>query len=110
MCMSFRTYRRDVHPFETDTKGRLLGVDVSINWPRKRHWLTKVLDSWKATQQNLLRQRYVKVPVADYVDIWVDVFRHVYLLPQWQVKFAIFTSYGALTAAGQAPDPKTTGM
>ena len=33
MCMSFGTYRRDVHPLETDTKGRLFSVDVSIDWP-----------------------------------------------------------------------------
>ena len=53
--------RRDVNPFETDTKGRLFVVDVSMNWPDNRIWQTKVLDSWKATQLNLLRLKYVKV-------------------------------------------------
>ena len=46
--MSLRNYRRDVNPYETDTKGRLFGLDVSINWPSNRHWQTKELDSWKA--------------------------------------------------------------
>ena len=59
MCMSFRTYRRDVSPFEAYTKGRLFGLDVSINWPSNRHWQIKKLDSWKATQLNLLRQKSV---------------------------------------------------
>ena len=58
--MPFRTYRRDVNPFETDTKGKLFVVDVSINWPSNRDWQTKVLDSWKATQRILLRQKSVK--------------------------------------------------
>ena len=44
------TYRRDVHPFETDTKGRLFIVDVSINWATDRHWQTKLLDTWKVPQ------------------------------------------------------------
>ena len=50
--MSFRTYRRDVHPFETHTTGRLFVVDVSVNWPSGRNCQTKVLvlDSWKAAQ------------------------------------------------------------
>ena len=60
MCMSFRTYRRDVNPFETNTKGRLSVVAVSINWPSHRNWQTKVLDSWKAAQLNLLLQKSVK--------------------------------------------------
>ena len=59
MCMPFQTYRRDVDPFETDTKGKLFIVDVSINWPSNRSWLTKVLDSWKVTQLTLPRQRSV---------------------------------------------------
>ena len=58
--MLFRTYRRDVNPFETDTTGKLFVVDVSINWPSKRNWQTKVLDSGKATQLNLLCQKNVK--------------------------------------------------
>ena len=61
MFMSFRTYGRDVNPFETDTKGRLFVVDVSINWPSNRNWLTKVLDSWKVNQLNWLRQKWVKL-------------------------------------------------
>ena len=61
MYMSFTTYRRDVHPFETDTKGRLFGVDVSVNWLSHRDWQTKVLDSWKATQLTLLRQKVLIV-------------------------------------------------
>ena len=60
MCMSFRTLRRDVNLFETDAKGRLFGVDVSINWPSNRSWKAKGLDSWKVTQLNLLRQESVK--------------------------------------------------
>ena len=34
-----RTYRRDVNPVETDTKGRLFVVDVSrsVNWPCSRN-------------------------------------------------------------------------
>ena len=31
MWTPFQTYRRDVHPFEIDTKGRLFVVDISIN-------------------------------------------------------------------------------
>ena len=31
MGTSFRTHRKDVNPFETDTKGRLFVVDVSAN-------------------------------------------------------------------------------
>ena len=57
--MSFQTYRRDVNPLETDTLGRLFGVDVCINWPSNRNGQTKVLDSWKTTQLNLLRQKCV---------------------------------------------------
>ena len=30
MWMSLRTYRRDVNPFETDTKRELFVVDVSV--------------------------------------------------------------------------------
>ena len=59
MCMSFRTYRRDVNPFETGTKGRLFVVGVSTNWPSKGNGQTKLLDSWKVTQLNLLRQKSV---------------------------------------------------
>ena len=44
MCMPFRTYRRDVNPCESGTKGRLFGLDVSINWPSNRN-------------QNLIRGR-----------------------------------------------------
>ena len=51
--MSFPTYRIDVHPFETDTRGRLVVVDVFINWPSNRNWRTKGIDSRKATQLNL---------------------------------------------------------
>ena len=46
-----KPYRRDVHPFEADTKGRLFVVDVSVKWPSNRNWQTKVLDSRKVTQQ-----------------------------------------------------------
>ena len=59
MRMSFRTYRRDVNPFETDTKGRLFVVDGSIDWPGNRNWQTKVLDPLKATQLNVLRHKGV---------------------------------------------------
>ena len=52
--MSSRTYRRNVNPFDSDNKGRLFVVDVSINWPSNRNWQTKVLDSCKARQLNLL--------------------------------------------------------
>ena len=58
--MSFRTYRRDVSPFETVTKGRLFVVDVSINWPSNRKWQTKVPDLWKSSQLNSLRHKSVK--------------------------------------------------
>ena len=34
------------NPFETDTKGRLFVVDVSINWPSDGNGQTEVLDSW----------------------------------------------------------------
>ena len=44
-------FSSDVHPFETDFKGRLFVVDVSINWPSCRNWQTKVLVSWKVTQR-----------------------------------------------------------
>ena len=37
------------HPFE-DTKGRLLVVGVSINWPSNRNWPIKVLDDWRVSQ------------------------------------------------------------
>ena len=57
MCTSFRTYTRDVNPFQTNTMRRLFGLDVSINWPSNRYWQTKILYSWKATQPNLLRQK-----------------------------------------------------
>ena len=49
----------EVNSFQTDTKGRLFGVDVSTNWPSDRNWQTKVLDSWKATQLNLLRKKSI---------------------------------------------------
>ena len=39
------------HPFETDTKGRLFVVDISIDRPSSRNWRTKVLDSWKVFQR-----------------------------------------------------------
>ena len=56
-----QTYRKDENRFETDTKGRLYVVDISIDWPSDRNEQTKVLDSWKATQLNLLRQKSVKL-------------------------------------------------
>ena len=59
MLTTFRTYKRDVNPFETDTEGRLFVVDVSINWLTNRNWQTKVPDSWKVTQMILLRRRNV---------------------------------------------------
>ena len=52
-------YRRDVHPFETDTKGRLFVVDVTIDWPNNRNGQTRVLDSWKVTLLNLHRRESV---------------------------------------------------
>ena len=64
MCMSFPNYRRDANPFETDGKGRLFVLDVSINWLSNRNWQTKILDSWKATQLDLLRQKSVSTPVT----------------------------------------------
>ena len=39
------------------------GVDISINWPSIRNWQIKELDSWKATQLNLLHQKIVKYEV-----------------------------------------------
>ena len=57
--MSFRTNRRDVNQFETDTKGRLFVVGVSINWPSNRKRQTKMLDSWKVTQLSLFHQERV---------------------------------------------------
>ena len=59
MCMSFRAYRRDVNPFETDINGRLFSIDVSIDWPSNRNVQTKVSDTQKVTQRTLLRQRSV---------------------------------------------------
>ena len=56
---SFQTYRRGVHPFKSDTKGRLFVVDVSVNWPRDRNRYTKVLDTWKVTKLNWLRHKSV---------------------------------------------------
>ena len=43
--------------------GRLFVVDVSMsmNWPRNRNWQTKVFDSWKVTQLNLLHQERVSI-------------------------------------------------
>ena len=42
--MSFRTYKRDVNPFEVDTEGRLfVVVDVSKNWATDRNWQTNWL-------------------------------------------------------------------
>ena len=64
MCMSFRTYRRDVNPFEDYSKGRLFGTDVSMDWPSKRDWQTIVFDSWKATQLNLFRQKSVNINLS----------------------------------------------
>ena len=43
--MSFRLHSRNVNQFETDTKGRLFVVDVSIHWVTDRNWQTKVLDT-----------------------------------------------------------------
>ena len=45
---------RDRHQRKT-----LCVVDVSRNWATTRHWQTKVLDTWKVTQLNLLRQKSV---------------------------------------------------
>ena len=67
MCMLFRNYRRDVDPFEADTKGKLFIVDVSINWPSNRNWQIKLLDSWKATELDLLRQKSVKLTALSVV-------------------------------------------
>ena len=69
------TYRRDVHPFETDTKGRHSVVDVYLNWATNRNWQTKVLDTRTVTQLNLPRQESVHpldYPVAsvDVLDSW----------------------------------------
>ena len=64
MLMSFRTYRRGVNQSETDTKGRLFVVGVSINWPSNRKWQAKVLDSWKIAQLSLLRQECVNFPAT----------------------------------------------
>ena len=59
MWTPFWTNTRDVNPFETDTKGWLFVVDVSVNWSTDRNWQTKVLDTWKVTQLNLLRHKSV---------------------------------------------------
>ena len=47
-------------PLRPDTKGRPSVIDVSVNWLSNRNWQTEVLDSWKVTQLNSLRQRRVK--------------------------------------------------
>ena len=51
--MSFLTYRRDIHPFEADTKGRHFLTDVSIHWPSNRKWQTKVSDSCRAPTKKM---------------------------------------------------------
>ena len=38
-------------------------VDVSINWATDRNWQTKLLDTWKVAQLNLLRKECVKTTV-----------------------------------------------
>ena len=43
--------------YETDTKGRRFVTDFSINRLHNRNWQTKVFDSWKVTQLNLLHQK-----------------------------------------------------
>ena len=50
---------RHAHPFKTDTKGRFFVIGVSINWTTTRNSQTEVLDTWKATQLNFLRQQSV---------------------------------------------------
>ena len=66
MCMSFRTYRSDVHPFETDTKGRLFVVDVSINWPSKHNkdWRTKKTGKKTSDTETEIngKRKYFKTP------------------------------------------------
>ena len=92
--MSFRTYTWDVNLFETDTKGRLLGVDVSINWPSKRNWQTQVLDSWKATRLDILRQNSVKNWVSSgctarrlaLCQSWYEATRYRYTVTGWDRK------------------------
>ena len=46
-------------PFETDTKGRLFVVEVSINWATNRNGQTKVFDTWKVTKPKFVRQKRV---------------------------------------------------
>ena len=72
--MSFRIYRGYVNPVETDTKGRLFVVDVSITWTSNRNRRTKELDSWKATQPNLLRQKSVIIMMMDDYIIVIIIF------------------------------------
>ena len=50
MCMSIRTYRRNVNLFESVTRVRPFVFGISVNWPSNRNWQTKVLDSLKYTQ------------------------------------------------------------
>ena len=38
----------------------LFVVDVPINWASDRNWQTKVLDTWRVTQLNVLHQESVK--------------------------------------------------
>ena len=59
MGTSFKTYKRDVHSFVTDTKGRHFVPGVSIHWTNKRNWQVKGLGTWKVTQLNLPRQESV---------------------------------------------------
>ena len=48
-----------MHPFETDTKGKL-SSSLTLNWATNRNWQTKVLGTWQVTQMNLPRQESVK--------------------------------------------------
>ena len=43
----------------------LFVIDVSINWAIERNWQTKILDSWKVSQLNVLTQERVNAVLAD---------------------------------------------
>ena len=59
-------HRRDVSQKRCTSLGdryereTLFVVDVSIDWVTNRNWHTKVLDTWKVIQLDLLRQKSVE--------------------------------------------------
>ena len=51
-------------PLRPIPKEDSLDVHVSINWATNRPWQTKVFDTWKVTQLNILRQKSVKASTS----------------------------------------------